>query len=66
MLEPARRVLGDELARKIERGYLALEPVRVSSTELRAELPGLAPDAHGLPPDVLAYIRAHGLYGSAR
>lgn len=66
LLEPARRALGDELARKLERGYLALDPVRVSSTELRAELPGLAADARGLPPDVLAYIRAHGLYGSAR
>jgi nicotinate-nucleotide adenylyltransferase len=66
LLEPARRALGDELARKIERGYLALEPVRVSSTELRVELPGLASDARGLPPAVLAYIRAHGLYGSVR
>lgn len=66
LLEPARRLLGDELARKIERGYLTLDPVRVSSTELRAELPELAPDVRGLPPGVLAYIRAHGLYGSAR
>lgn len=66
LLEPARRLLGDELARKLERGYLALEPVRVSSTALRAELPGLADDVSGLPPGVLDYIRAHGLYGSAR
>lgn len=66
LLAPARRALGDELARKIERGWLALAPVRVSSTDLRAELPGLAPEAEGLPPAVLAYIRAHGLYGCRR
>jgi nicotinate-nucleotide adenylyltransferase len=64
LLEPLRRALGEELARKVERGLLRLPPVRVSSTRLREQLPGLAPDVGGLAPPVLAYIRAHGLYGA--
>jgi nicotinate-nucleotide adenylyltransferase len=55
--------LGTELADKVRRGYLRLAPVRVSSTALRAELPGAAVAVASIPAPVLDYIRAHGLYG---
>jgi nicotinate-nucleotide adenylyltransferase len=64
--EALRRELGDELGAKVERGYLRLPPVESSSTDLRAALPGLAGDAPLVPPAVLAYIRARGLYGARR
>ncbi|MBK7643836.1 MAG: nicotinate (nicotinamide) nucleotide adenylyltransferase [Planctomycetes bacterium] len=55
--------LPEELLRKLERGALDLPPVRASSTELREMLPGADLDARLLPPTLLEYIRAHGLYG---
>ena len=65
-LAPLRESLGDELANKLERGALYLPPVRASSTELRDALPGSDVDARLVPPAVLAYIRAQGLYGARR
>jgi len=56
-------LLPEELLRKLERGALDLPPVPVSSTELRESLPGAQVDARLIPPAVLEYIRAHGLYG---
>ena len=49
--------LGEELVRKLERGALDLPPVPVSSSALRADL-------RLVPPALLEYIRAHGLYGA--
>jgi len=56
-------LLPEELLRKLERGALDLPPVPVSSTELRESLPGAHVDERLIPPAVLEYIRAHGLYG---
>ena len=66
--EPAfaaiERALGAEAAAKCRAGYLALPPVEVSSTDLRARLPDLGAKALDLPRDVLDYIRRRGLYGT--
>ena len=58
------RQLGSALARKVRAGCLRLPPVPVSASDLRARLPGLAAEVPGLQSDVLAYIRARGLYGA--
>lgn len=63
-LAPLRAAHGAELARKVERGYLRLAPVAVSSTEIRAQLARGEEDVAGVPRAVLEYIRAHGLYGA--
>jgi len=63
-LAELERELGTDLARKVRAGYLRLPPVPVSASDLRARLPGLAADVPDLPADVLAYIRARGLYGA--
>lgn len=66
--EPAfreiERALGPEAGRKVRAGHLALPPVEVSSTDLRAKLPALGNRSLDLAPSVLAYIRDHGLYGT--
>lgn len=56
--------LPEELLRKLERGALDLEPVPVSSTQVRETLPGADVDLRLVPAPVLDYIRAHGLYGA--
>ena len=58
------RALGPALAAKVRAGFLRPPPVPASATELRARLPGLAAEVTDIPPDVLAYIRARGLYGA--
>lgn len=58
------RKLGPALAGKVRAGYLRLPPVPASASDLRARLPGLDAEAPDLPSDVLAYIRARGLYGA--
>ncbi|MBK7877924.1 MAG: nicotinate (nicotinamide) nucleotide adenylyltransferase [Planctomycetes bacterium] len=63
-LEPLRAAQGDELAKKVEAGYLRLPPVRVSSTAIRAALARGERDVAGVPKAVLDYICAHGLYGA--
>lgn len=63
-LAEIERELGPELARKIERGYLRLPPVAASSTDARAALSGDDGAPIAVPPAVLAYVRAHGLYGT--
>jgi nicotinate-nucleotide adenylyltransferase len=63
-IEPVRRAHGDALAKKVEQGYLELPPVAVSSTEIRERLERGERDVEGVPPAVLEYIRAHGLYGA--
>jgi nicotinate-nucleotide adenylyltransferase len=56
---------GAATADKLRAGYLDLPPVEASSTEARARLPRGVADGLELDPAVLAYIRAHGLYGVA-
>ena len=65
-IAPLAAQLGEELVRKLERGALDLPPVELSSTELREALPESELDARLLPPALLEYIRAHGLYGTRR
>jgi nicotinate-nucleotide adenylyltransferase len=65
-LEEIERRLGRAAADKVRAGYLRLPPVPVSSSDLRARLPGLGPGVLDLPPAVFDYIRARGLYGAAR
>ena len=55
--------LPEELLRKLERGALDLEPVPVSSTEVRGILAGTGVEIALVPPAVLEYVFAHGLYG---
>ncbi len=66
--EPAfaelERALGAEAAAKCRAGYLALPPVEVSSTDLRARLPDLGSRTLDLPREVLEHIRRRGLYGT--
>jgi nicotinate-nucleotide adenylyltransferase len=64
LLEHLRGALGPELARRIERGLLPVAPLEVSSTELRAALAAGRDPGDALPPGVLEYARAHGLYGA--
>jgi nicotinate-nucleotide adenylyltransferase len=66
LLDAVALQLGPAAAAKLRAGWLHLPPVRVSSTGLRAEMPRLGAEAaaNGLDPAVLAYIRAHGLYGT--
>jgi nicotinate-nucleotide adenylyltransferase len=52
---------GDQLA-CLERGFVELPPVEVSSTELRQALRGGQEPTALLPPDLRNYIQAHGLY----
>jgi len=63
-LSEIERELGPALARKVRDGILRLPPVPASSTDLRARLPGLGAEVADLPPGVLEYIRARGLYGA--
>jgi nicotinate-nucleotide adenylyltransferase len=63
-LAEIERGLGPALAAKVRAGLLRLPPVPASSTDLRARLPGLDAEVPDLPAGVLAYIRAHGLYGA--
>ncbi|MFO1009427.1 MAG: nicotinate (nicotinamide) nucleotide adenylyltransferase [Planctomycetota bacterium] len=63
-LEPLRAAHGEALAKKVEAGYLRLPPVEVSSTAIRAALARGERAVAGVPRSVLAYIRAHGLYGA--
>jgi len=65
-LEGVRRALGEVLADKVERGYVRLPPVAVSSTDLREELGGGAACDHEIPLAVREYIRARRLYGAGR
>jgi nicotinate-nucleotide adenylyltransferase len=62
-LAPIAAELGPELGRKLERGALDLPPVPISSTQVRETLAGTDVELALLPPAVLAYIRARGLYG---
>ena len=66
--EPAfaaiERSLGSAAAAKCRAGYLALPPVEVSSTDLRARLPDLGARTVDLPREVHEYIRRRGLYGT--
>jgi nicotinate-nucleotide adenylyltransferase len=55
---------GRAVADKVRAGYLELPPVAVSSTDLRARLPRGAASGLELDQRVLAYIRAHHLYGA--
>ncbi len=69
LLADLERALGSALASKVRAGWLRLPPLPASSTDLRAQLAGLALDdgdveRAGLEPLVLEYIRAHGLYGT--
>lgn len=65
LLAEIERELGPEAAAKVARGYLRLPPVEVSSTEVRAECGAESALDDDVPPAVLAYIRAHGLYGAS-
>jgi nicotinate-nucleotide adenylyltransferase len=56
--------LDEPLLRKLERGALDLPPVPVSSTDVRETLAGTGVELALVPPAVLEYIRAHGLYGA--
>ena len=69
LLEHLRAELGDAVYARLERGFLPIEPVGVSSTAIRAsfaagEDPG---ETLGdvLPAGVGEYVRRAGLYGSA-
>lgn len=64
LLDEIERELGPDLAAKVRRGYLHLPPLVASSTDLRAALGGTAGGEALVPADVLAYIRARGLYGA--
>jgi nicotinate-nucleotide adenylyltransferase len=64
LLEPARRELGPELFAKLERGLVRVPARPESSTDLRDRLArGEDPGAE-LPPGVLEYIRARGIYAA--
>jgi len=57
-----RRALGPELCERLERGFLSCAPVEVAACELRAALACGEDPGPALPPGVLEYVRAHGLY----
>jgi nicotinic acid mononucleotide adenylyltransferase len=64
LLPPAIEArLGLTLAQRIERGILRLPPVHASARELRERLARGESPAE-LPPGVLEYVRAHGLYSA--
>lgn len=65
LLEGIERALGPAAAAKVARGYLRLAPVEVSSTDVRADCGGERALEDDVPPAVLAYIRAHRLYGAS-
>jgi nicotinate-nucleotide adenylyltransferase len=54
--------LGPELALRLERGLVVEPIVRTSSTDLRDRLLRGESPSDELPPGVLEYIRAHGIY----
>jgi nicotinate-nucleotide adenylyltransferase len=62
LLEHLAAELGPELFEKLERGFLRLEPVAISSTDLRALLARGGHPGDELPPGVLEYVRARGIY----
>lgn len=62
LLEHLRRELGTELFAKLERGLLRLPPAPQSSTEMRERLARGEDPGASLPPGVLEYIRARGIY----
>lgn len=61
-----RSTLGSPLAEKLERGQLAMEPVDLSSTGLRAALRGATHAPQGITEAMFEYMRQHGLYGVSR
>lgn len=64
-LAALRGRLRPEALARLEAGRLEPDPVRVSATELRAKLAAGEDPGDDLPADVLAYARAHRLYGPA-
>ena len=64
-LARVRAELGDEVADRLERGLVRVEPVEISATELRAALARGEDPGQALPPGVLEYIRARGIYSAA-
>ncbi len=66
LLDGVRAEFGDAIAEKLRAGYLRLPPVEASSTDVRERLARAgAPDVD-LPPRVMEYVRARGLYGTRR
>ena len=59
----ARR-LPPELCAKIETGLVRVPPLAVSASDLRAALARGEDPGDALPPQVLEYIRAHGIYAA--
>jgi nicotinate-nucleotide adenylyltransferase len=62
LLEHLAGALGAELFTKLERGLLRLPPAPQSSTEMRERLARGEDPGPSLPPGVLEYIRARGIY----
>jgi nicotinate-nucleotide adenylyltransferase len=60
------RELGRERLAKVERGLLRFPPAPESSTDLRARLARGEDPGASLPPGVLEYVRARGIYGARR
>jgi nicotinate-nucleotide adenylyltransferase len=63
-LDLLRRELGPELFTKLERGLLRLPPSPESSTQVREQLARGEDPGPALPPGVLEYIRARGIYAA--
>lgn len=63
-LRELRRRLAPELCERIAAGLVEVPPLPVSASELRAALVRSEDPGPLLPPGVLEYIRAHGIYAA--
>ncbi|TAJ07732.1 MAG: nicotinate (nicotinamide) nucleotide adenylyltransferase [Planctomycetota bacterium] len=61
-LDELRASLAPPAFARLEAGFLDVEPVDLSATELRARIAAGADVSADLPPGVAAHIRARGLY----
>ncbi len=61
-IERIREHFGDEVAKSFRDGFLELEPVPISSTEIRERRAAGRSISGLVPPSVEEYIRQHGLY----
>jgi nicotinate-nucleotide adenylyltransferase len=66
VLAALRERWGEQVATQLERGLVREPLVAVSASDLRAALARGEDPGPALPPEVLEYIRARGIYGAQR
>ncbi len=66
IFERLAAALGEKAVERMRRDTIRLEPVRVSSTEVRRRIAAGEPWSELVPPCVARYVRDHNLYATRR